>query len=155
MGIKNPATGEEWKTRDALIDLLSLPRDQTPKHMLPESSIIRRVIMKYLTSMMNTVTLERCFSAVKLQDKPLCSRHTADQTNKIITIYKEGKAVRSCDRSEESLFVSDLVVVFWYFAKEDGVSEERRLQLPVSELMVETRLSELRILNSIEEKKKG
>ena len=41
MGRKNPATREEWKTRDALTDLLSLPRDQTPKHMLPESSIIQ------------------------------------------------------------------------------------------------------------------
>ena len=155
MSRKNPATGEEWKTRGALIDLLSLPRDQTPKHMLPESSIIRTVIMKYLILMMNTVTLECCFSAVKLLDSPLCSRRTADQTNKIITIYKEGKAVQSCDRSDDSLFDTDLAVVFWYFAQEDGVSEERRLQLPLSELMVGTRPSELRILKSMEEKKKG
>ena len=138
MGRKNPATGEEWKTRDSLIDLLLLRRDQTPKHMLPESSIIRTVIMKYLTLMINTVTLECCFSTVKLLDNPLCSRRTADQANKIITIYKEGKAVQSCDRFDESLFDSDLAVVFWYFAQEDRASEERRLQLPVSELMVET-----------------
>ena len=62
--------------------------------------------------MMNTVTLECCFSAVKLPDNPLCSRRTADQTNKIITIYKEGKAVQGCDRSDKSLFDSDLAVVF-------------------------------------------
>ena len=35
------------------------------------------------------------------------------------------------------------------------MSGERRLQLPMSELMVETRPSELRILKSMEEKKKG
>ena len=153
MGRKNPATGEEGKTRDALIDLLSLPRDQTPKHMLPESSIIRTVIMKYLTLMIITVTLECCFSAMKLLDNPLCSRRTADQTDKIITIYKEGKAVQSCDRSDDSLFDSDLAVVFWYFAQENGMSEEMRLQLPLSELIVETRPSELWILKSMEEKK--
>ena len=125
----NLFTGKVWNTKDAMLHLLSLPQEQQPSYLKPESSAVRPLLIKYLNILVSTTTLECCFSAVKLINSPLCARRTEHQKNKIIICYKETAPVKSNAETSRQAFDVELASTFWYYA---GNTKNRRVSIPES-----------------------